>query len=332
MNPPKLQDLDYIKLLLSSPSRVTNTEGSRVMAEIGKDVSHDAFRRLLQRQVLDTEILWHEARQFIEIDQGVLVVDDTTLDKPYAKENELANYHWSGKHKQVVFGINMITMLWTNGQSIVPCDLRFYDKQTNGNTKNDSFREMLMSAYRRGILPKFVLFDSWYSSLDNLKFIRSLNWNWLTRLKKNRMVNPNGTGAISLSELDIPKDGITVYLRGYGNVRVMVEPRANGEQIYWATNDLEMTVSKRKNLEQLGWEIEVYHRGLKQYCHPEHCQARKANMQMAHILFSLRSFLRLEFAKRKWSMSWEQLKFSIIRPAVAAFFVTPSFQVDFSTA
>ena len=42
-------------------------------------------------------------------DGGVLVLDDSTLDKPYAKKIELVTRHWSGKHKRVVRGINLIT-------------------------------------------------------------------------------------------------------------------------------------------------------------------------------------------------------------------------------
>nr|WP_246522847.1 hypothetical protein [Gemmata palustris] len=37
-------------------------------------------------------------------DDGVLVVDDSTLDKPYARAIELVTRHWSGKHHAVVRG------------------------------------------------------------------------------------------------------------------------------------------------------------------------------------------------------------------------------------
>jgi hypothetical protein len=41
--------------------------------------------------------------------QGLLVLDDSTLDKPYARKMELVHHHWSGKHRQVVSGINLST-------------------------------------------------------------------------------------------------------------------------------------------------------------------------------------------------------------------------------
>ena len=59
----------------------------------------------------------------------MLVIDDTTLDKPYAEKMDIVTYHWSGKHHNVVRGINLITLLWFDGKALVPTDFRLYDKQ-----------------------------------------------------------------------------------------------------------------------------------------------------------------------------------------------------------
>jgi hypothetical protein len=80
---------------------------------------------------------------------GFLVLDDTTLDKPYAQKMELVTYHWSGKHQKVVKGINLLTLLWTDGKALIPCDFRVYDKPIDGNTKNEKFLEMLQKARDR---------------------------------------------------------------------------------------------------------------------------------------------------------------------------------------
>ncbi len=48
---------------------------------------------------------------------------------------------------------------------------------------------MLAFAKKRGIIPEAVVMDAWYSSLDNLKSIRSHGWVWITTLRKNRIVN-----------------------------------------------------------------------------------------------------------------------------------------------
>lgn len=58
----------------------------------------------------------------------MLVVDDSTLDKPYAQKMDLVQRHWSGKHHAVVEGINLSTLLWTDRDCHVPVDYRVYDK------------------------------------------------------------------------------------------------------------------------------------------------------------------------------------------------------------
>jgi hypothetical protein len=66
--------------------------------------------------------------------------------------------------------------------------IEFVNKLTDGLTKNDHFRDMLLTAAKRGFSPKFILFGSWHASLDNLKMIRSLGWLWLTRLASSRFI------------------------------------------------------------------------------------------------------------------------------------------------
>jgi hypothetical protein len=42
---------------------------------------------------------------------GILVLDDSTLEKPFSRFNALVYQHWSGKQRTVVSGINLITLL-----------------------------------------------------------------------------------------------------------------------------------------------------------------------------------------------------------------------------
>ncbi|WP_222703373.1 transposase [Candidatus Arsenophonus triatominarum] len=91
---------------------------------------------------------------------------------------------------------------------------------------------MLTLAKKRGIIPEAVVMDAWYSSLDNLKSIRSHGWVWVTMLRKNRIVNHNK----QLNKLDISKEGIPIHLRGYGWVTVFKFTAKNGHIDYIVTN------------------------------------------------------------------------------------------------
>jgi hypothetical protein len=121
---------------------------------------------------------------------GLLVLDDTTLDKPYARNMELVTYHWSGKHRRVVRGVNLQTLLWTDGKALIPCDFRVYAKAQDGKNKNDHFQAMLEKANERSFQSRFVLFDSWYASLGNLKKIRGYGWVVSRKWWKNITVYP----------------------------------------------------------------------------------------------------------------------------------------------
>jgi len=59
---------------------------------------------------------------------------------------------------------------------VIPVDFRIYDNYNDGKTKNDHLLDMLEKAKERGFRPDLVLFDSWYSSLDNLK---KNPWPWV---------------------------------------------------------------------------------------------------------------------------------------------------------
>ncbi len=332
MNPPRANDVDYINFLLASQGRYTCTEAARSQPE-EKVIrpSHDAFTRLLLRTPRDTGELWEEAEPMVSKDSGVLVLDDTTLDKPYSKKIALVTNHWSGKHNGVVRGINLVTLLWTDGKKLVPTDHRVYDKPFGGKTKNEHFRDMLHAARERGFDPAYTIFDSWYTSLDNLRELRDMGWNWFARMKENRLVaaatttrNPSLSDFNAISGIEIPRQGRVVILKDYGPVKVFRTPREDGELRYWATDDLEMDSKKRDELESMGWGIEVYHRGVKQCCGIEKAQVRTERSQRAHILFSLRAFLRLEANRLVRAVSWYEAKVSIIRAAVTTFLVHPT--------
>ena len=316
MNEPKVNDLDYINFLVAAPRVCSCTEAARVQPDQPRRAAHDALTRLLQRLEPDATPLWKEAQQHVILHDGLLIVDDTTLDKPYAHTIALVHRHWSGKHHRVVQGINLVTLLWSDGTDAIPCDYRLYDKPVDGLTKNAHFRAMLATAKTRGFQPRLVAFDSWYSSLENLKTIRNYGWRWLTRLKGNRQVNPDASGNRALQATEIAADGTVVHLKGYGLIRVFRIVTPDGDTEYWATNDLTMAPFERERWAGQVWTIEEYHRGLKQFCGVERCQARSERAQRNHIGWAIRAFLRLEHHRICTGTSWFDTKLNIIRSAI----------------
>jgi putative transposase len=331
MNAAKCSATDYIDFLVAAPRAVSATEAARAQPDRPAPPAHDAFTRLLHRLEPDPATLWAEAAPLVRREAGILVLDDSTLDKPYARAMGLVTRHWSGKHRRVVRGINLLSLLRTDGDALIPCDYRPYDKAADGLSKNDHYRAMLTGAKARGFAPAVVVFDSWYASLDNLKAIRGHGWPWLTQLKANRLVNPDGGGNRPLGECAISAAGTRVHLQGYGFVLVFRIVAPDGDTEHWAASDLRLGELTRLKYAEWAWGIEVYHRGLKQHCGAERAQVRAARAQQNHIGCALRAFLRLEQHRLVTGVSWWEAKTSLIREAVRQSLAHPRYTLT-STA
>lgn len=323
MNAPRCTPDDYIQFVLATPKVYTALEAGRVTPPGPDAPAHDAYTRLLNRLEPDPEPLWQETQPFVAKDEGILVLDDCVLDKPFARHMGLVGYHWSGRHKRVVRGIDLVTLLWTNGDALWPCDYRLVNP-VDQQTKNDLFRELIRVAHQRGFHPRCVVFDSWYSGKENLKAVRDCGWFFLTQVRCNRKVNPDKTGNRPIEQCNIAATGTIVHLEGFGMVKAFRIDATDGDTQYWITNDLSMDDLRRLSLSEQAWGIEEYHRGLKQHCGVDRCQTRATWAQRNHIGFAIRAFVRLEWHRFSTGVSWFEAKMGIIRKAVQGYLAKPT--------
>lgn len=94
---------------------------------------------------------------------------------------------------------------------------------------------MLDKVEERNFNQKFVLFDTWYASVKNLKTTRRKEWHFLTRLKNNHLVNPDNKGNVPLETIDIPSKSV-VHLKAYGFVKVFRIVSKDGDTQHWVTD------------------------------------------------------------------------------------------------
>ena len=327
MSHPKCFDSDYIDFLIASPKTASCCEAARSQPPSPAHPAHDAYTRLLHRTVPDPDVLYREAEPLVNKSDGVLVLDDSTLDKFYAEKIEPVHRHWSGKHKAVVWGINLISLVWADGDRIMPLDYRIYDKPNDAWTKNDHFRDMVKMAKQRGFHPHAVLFDSWYSGLENLKLIRDCGWIFLTQLKVNRKVDLDRQGYRAVAQTSLAPEGTVVHLEGFGSVKVFKVVSRDGDIESWATNDLAMDELGRLVLAERCWAVEEYHRALKQCCNVEKCQAWSARTQRNQIGMAIRAFVRLSWHFYTTGISWYEAKAQIVREAVRAYRAFPLYRL-----
>lgn len=227
-----------------------------------------------------------------------------------------------------MFGIGLTTLLWTGGKDAdehIPVDFRIYAKKEDGNTKLDHFREMLVTARKRGFHPEKVLMDGFYASLGCLKLIHAYGWIFVTRLKSNRLVStaPGKENRHPLKEVEIPEEGRILHLKGFGMVKVFLIDFQNGNKEYIGTNDLTLSLKDAREAAAQRWKIEECHRGLKQTVGVEMCQSRTKRAQRTHIFCSILSFLALEKKRLEENITWYEAKRKIISDALFAYLKSP---------
>lgn len=309
----------YSNFLLSNQNRYSGVELSKVSPD---EMAHDAVSRWLSLTNYTPSDLWKHVKPLVSLDTGYLIGDDSLLDKKYSRKNELAKTQYSGDEHGLLNGICLVNLLWTNTCEYVPVDYRIYHKENDDKTKNEHLQEMLIRAKKRGFKPKFVLMDSWYSSIDNLKLItQRLSWNFICSLKSNRKVSVTKGIYVSIADLGLANKQVRkVWLKEYGHVLVCKMVATNGDITYLATNHLTLTdYDKFISHFQNRWRIEEFHRGLKQTTGIEKCYSIKASSQQTHIFASFVAFIKLEACRIKEQISWYEQKSVICRGAVFSY-------------
>ena len=240
------------------------------------------------------------------------------LNKQYSRQNELAKPQYSGDEHALVNGISLVNLLWAGtDQEIIPVDYRIYKKENDNKTKNDHLRDMLNRAKQRHFSPIYVLFDSWYASVKNLKHIHKKDWHFICNLKSNRLVHERQGDYYPIADFGLTDKQVRkVWLKEYGHILVCKAVATNGDVVYLATSDLTLTdYDNFINHWQQRWDIEEFHRGIKQTTGIEKCYSIKAESQRTHIFAAFTAFIKLEKKRLSDCISWYEQKASISRTA-----------------
>ena len=287
----------YTLFLMAEPKYVSCVRLGKIMGEL----SHDSVNRFLLREKYTPKDLFDEFKGEIILEGGIISVDDSVIDKPYCDPNktDFVGYFWSGKHKKSVKGVNLITLYYTDiaGNSY-PLNFRIYDKQ-EGKTKNDYFLEMLRELQDWGLNLSWVTGDSWYASTENIKFLRNAKLGFLFGIAGNRKVSLERGKEVQVRTLEIPDEGLVVYLKDFGYVKVFRQDFKNEARFYILfLPDLdELSPISRQQFKQLHdshWQIEAFHRVIKQVCNIERFHVRNGQAIRNHCFCSLRAFAHLQ--------------------------------------
>jgi hypothetical protein len=304
----------YIEYLISTPANYTCTN----LAKHLQGVSHDAVTDYLAQAKSTAHQLWELVQPLLndtDSEKAYLIVDDSVQDKRYSNQIELVRRQYSGAAGGLVRGIGVVNLVHTDGASgnYYPIDYRIYAPQQDGKSKNDHFRDMLVNAIsNKRIEAKGVLFDSWYASVTNLKLVIRLGLVFVTTLKQNRLVSLSKEGGyvhlaqIEWSEAQL-RSGIIVKLKEMPfKVRLFKIVATNGDIEWVITNGDRPDDTSAHSVQEeneVRWQVEQFHRELKQLTGTEACQCRKARSQRNHIACCYHAWLSLKVAAQRLGKS-----------------------------
>lgn len=287
---------EYIAYLLSEPKGSSCVRGGKVL-----QISHDEVNRFLSGSDFTGKDLFDKAFPFIESQGGTLHIDDTVIDKPFSdsEKTELVALFYSGRHHKTVLGINLIVLHYTDIHGLsVPVNYRVY-RHSEGKTKNEYFKEMYCEVLLWGLRPGFVTADAWYSSVENLKFLRDQEVGFMVGLEKNRIVSCSAHQYQKLEEIDIPEQGLYLHLKAFDFLKVFLTVDTEGHERYYGvylqdTQECRLLSRERfSGLRRQHWTIEQLFRVVKQVGHLGHFFVRRTSAIKTHLFCVLRAFQRL---------------------------------------
>lgn len=314
----------YVEYLIATVNNYTCTNLAEHLTG-DQAMSHDAVTDFLHRGKLTARQLWPAVAPEIDnTPDAYLVLDDSVHEKAYAKQVALVKTQYSGAAHGLVKGIGVLTLLHTTGaaQGFTPVDYRIYHPTGDGCTKHDHFRAMVLNAvHAKGLQARLLLFDSWYASVENLKFIHRLGRYFVTTLKSNRKVSLSKAGGyIHLDEIDWTperlKAGVSIKLKEVPfRVQLFKVVASNGD-IDWVITNLPtddpqcpLTTEVVARHQDVRWQIEQLHRELKQLTGTAKCQCRKERAQRNHFACCYLAIVAIHRKAQEWgTTAYEAVK------------------------
>lgn len=148
--------------------------------------SHDSLTRILNKSRFNWQTLLINLvlRIFGNLLGGFLIIDDTAINKQFAKHIENLSWVFDSKINKCILGLSLVMIAWSNSRITIPLAIRVYQK-SNGKTKIDLALELIEYAQNLGFKPDYVSFDSWYAADRLLKKINNLSWTFITQIKNS---------------------------------------------------------------------------------------------------------------------------------------------------
>ena len=336
----------YSDYLIASFGLTTATGLSKLL---DGEISHDKITRFLASKAKTSKDLWHFVKPLIrqiETDDGCLILDDSIEEKPYTDENEIVCWHYDHSKQMLVKGINFLSCLYQTKDLALPIGFDLIrkteiyvdpktetEKRRSPVSKNELARSQIECAVRNNIKFRFVLFDVWFASVENMKLILAKDKHFICPLKSNRKVALSKTDKLhgrwhKLQSLEIEANRrYSIYLEGLDQPVQLIKQiftNEDGKQAtqYLISSDPKLSTDDITTNYQRRWRVEEYHKSLKQNASLEKSPTQTETTQTNHFFAALCGYIKLERLKMKTKKNHFALKSKLYLKALLSAFQT----------
>jgi hypothetical protein len=268
MQLPKFIDV-YLRALLSAPWRFTLVYLSLVTKR-----SHDYLTRNLKKKYHFKDLL-KLLLNGKALNEGYVVIDETDVDKSFGEKLPGLGWIFSNRKKKYIYGLHIVTAVWTNGNITIPLSWKIYEKGGD-KTKLDLAIELI--SYCLGnlnISPKAFLFDSFYASEKLLKTLINSGQSFVSQVDKKRNLN-----GVSVKKINMGRPYWLETGNLTGNIKVQV---VKNRRKYFITNMIGVSREEQLEIYKVRWNIEDVFRFAKKELGFEKCQANSLHAQNTHF-------------------------------------------------
>jgi hypothetical protein len=233
------------------------------------------------------------------------------VEKAFMDESDIVCWYYDHSKGRSLKGINILTAFYTSGNEYgtlqVPIDYQIVSKTkreldektgkerwVSEKSKNEVMRDMIRQTIRNQVQFGYILADSWFSSVENMRFIQQKGKKYIFEINDNRPAAVNEEERkkghfIRIDRMGIP-DGepVLVYLKELGFPVVLYKQVFKNKDgtagiRYLVTNDEAMKGDRFETLYKRRWSVEVYHESIKQNTSIGSSPAHRVRTQSNHI-------------------------------------------------
>jgi hypothetical protein len=338
-----LTDL-YTDYLISSPGGLTTAV--RMSKMLKGELSHDKITRFLSKGNFDSRYLWQQVKPMVKElssskEEIVLSFDDSIEEKYYSDASELIGWHYDHVFNRCVKGVNFLTALVNVAEVRLPCAVEFIkkdqwvtdektgkQKRQSTKTKNEIYREMLLRC-ATNFRFDYVVNDSWYSSVENMKLIKEeLHINFVMALKSNRkaalsLTDKKANNYISIESLQPGQQTVEIWFEELDFPLLLVKQVFKNEddtvgELYLACSDLSLSYQRITTIYKRRWGVEEYYKSVKSNLGFAKSPTHTIKTQTNHFILSILAYAKLEWLKERNQMNHFAMKTKIYQAALEA--------------